>query len=96
MIPSVVMISTKTWNDLSDEHKAALTKAAKESMDFHRDQWDAMSAAAVETAKSELGVKFIEVEKGPFFEAVLPRHEESAKQSPVVADLIKRIKAIAP
>ena len=73
-----------------------LTKAARESMDFHREQWDAMSAAAVETAKNELGVKFIEVEKGPFIEAVLPMHEEAAEKSPVVADLIGRIKAIAP
>lgn len=96
MIPSVVMISSKTWNELSDEHKQALTKAARESMDFHREQWDAMSAAAVETAKTELGVKFIEVEKGPFIEAVLPMHQEAAEKSAVVSDLIDRIKASAP
>lgn len=95
MIPSVVMISTKSWNELSDDQKTALRQAAKDSMNFHREQWDAMSAEAVETAKSELGVKFIEVEKGPFIEAVLPMHEEAAKKSEVVADLIKRIKAIA-
>jgi len=95
MIPSVVMISSKTWGDLSDAHKQAIRTAAKESMDFHREQWDAMSAEAVETAKSELGVEFIEVEKGPFIEAVLPMHEEAAQKSPVVADLIKRIKAAA-
>ena len=96
MIPSVVMISTKTWGELSGDQQAALRQAAKESMQFHREQWDAMSAAAVEQAKTELGVKFIEVEKGPFIEAVLPMHEEAAQKSPVVADLIDRIKAKAP
>jgi tripartite ATP-independent transporter DctP family solute receptor len=96
MIPSVVMISTKSWNELSDDHKSALTKAARESMDFHREQWDAMVAEGIETAKNELGVKFIEVDKGPFIEAVLPMHEEAAAKSEKVADLIKRIKAIAP
>lgn len=95
MIPSVVMISTQSWEGLSDEHKEALTKAAKESMVFHREQWDAMSAEAVEQAKAELGVEFFEVEKGPFIEAVLPMHEEAAAASPVVADLIDRIKAEA-
>lgn len=95
MIPSVVMISTKTWGELSADQQTALRTAAKESMQFHREQWDAMSAAAVEQAKSELGVKFIEVEKGPFIEAVLPMHEEAAAKSKVVADLIDRIKAKA-
>ncbi len=95
MIPSVVMISTKTWGELSADQQTALRTAAKESMQFHREQWDAMSAAAVEQAKSELGVKFIEVEKGPFIEAVLPMHEEAAAKSKVVADLIARIKAKA-
>lgn len=95
MIPSVVMISTKTWGELSADQQAALRTAAKDSMQFHREQWDTMSAAAVEQAKSELGVKFIEVEKGPFIEAVLPMHEEAAAKSKVVADLIARIKARA-
>ncbi len=95
MIPSVVMISTTTWGDLSAEHQSAMRQAAKDSMLFHREQWDAMSAAAVEQAKADLGVKFIEVEKGPFIEAVLPMHEEAAAKSKVVADLIARIKAKA-
>ncbi|MCG7521443.1 TRAP transporter substrate-binding protein [Ruegeria sp. Ofav3-42] len=95
MIPSVVMISTQSWDDLTPEQQDALRTAAKESMVFHRDQWNEMSNAAVEQAKSELGVTFIEVEKGPFIEAVLPMHEEAASKSPVVADLIERIKAKA-
>ena len=73
----------------------SLVAAAKESMVFHRDQWNEMSDAAIEQAKSELGVKFVEVEKGPFIEAVLPMHDEAAAKSPVVADLIDRIKAKA-
>ena len=95
MIPSVVLISTKTWNELSDEHKAVLKQAAKESMDFHRDQWNEQQEAAIKQAESELGVTFIEVEKGPFIEAVLPMHEEAAAKSERVGDLIKRIKAAA-
>jgi len=95
MIPSVVMISTQTWEGLSDEHKKALKQAAKDSMDFHRDNWNTQVAEGIETAKKELGVKFVEVEKGPFIEAVLPMHEEAAAKSDRVADLIKRIKAIA-
>ena len=95
MIPSVVMISTQSWEGLSADEQAALRTAAKDSMVFHRTQWDAMVAEAIEQAKSELGVKFVEVEKGPFIEAVLPMHEEAAAKSDKVADLIDRIKAMA-
>lgn len=95
MIPSVVMISTQTYDGLSDEHRKALNQAAKDSMDFHRGQWNEQVAEGRKTAETELGVKFIEVEKGPFIEAVLPMHEEAAAKSERVADLINRIKAIA-
>jgi tripartite ATP-independent transporter DctP family solute receptor len=95
MIPSVVMISTQTWDSLSEDQQKAVKQAARESMDFHRDNWNKQVAAGIEVAKNELGVKFIEVDKGPFVEKVLPMHEEAAKASPRVADLIARIKAAA-
>ncbi|MAA99039.1 MAG: TRAP transporter substrate-binding protein DctP [Stappia sp.] len=95
MIPSVVMISTQTWDSLSEEERKALKEAARESMDFHRDNWNKQVAEGIEQAKNELGVKFIEVDKAPFVEKVLPMHEEAAKASPRVADLIERIKAAA-
>jgi tripartite ATP-independent transporter DctP family solute receptor len=95
MIPSVVMISTQTWDSLSEDQQKALKQAARESMDFHRKNWNEQVAAGIELAKKELGVKFIEVEKGPFVEKVLPMHEEAAAKSERVADLIKRIKAAA-
>lgn len=95
MIPSVVMISTQSWEGLSGDEQGALRQAAKDSMVFHRTQWDSMVAEAIEQAKAELDVKFIEVEKGPFIEAVLPMHEEAAAKSAKVAALIDRIKAMA-
>ncbi len=93
MIPSVVLISTQTFDGLSDEHKAALNQAAKESMDFHREQWNKQVDEAKATAMADLGVTFVEVDKGPFIEAVLPMHEEAAANSERVGDLISRIKA---
>ncbi|TLP43178.1 MULTISPECIES: TRAP transporter substrate-binding protein [Cohaesibacter] len=95
MIPSVVVMSTKVWDDLSEDQQKALKQAARESMDFHRAEWNKTVAAEIEKAKAELDVKFVEVEKGPFIEAVLPMHEEAASKSERVADLIERIKAVA-
>ncbi len=95
MIPSIVVISTKIWDSLPADQQKALKQAAKESMTFHREQWNKKTAEAIEEAKSRLNVKFVEVEKGPFIEAVLPMHDEASKKSERVGDLVKRIKAAA-
>lgn len=95
MIPSIVVISTKIWDSLPADQQKALKQAAKESMTFHREQWNKKTAEAIEEAKSRLNVKFVEVEKGPFIEAVLPMHDEASKKSARVGDLVKRIKAAA-
>ena len=95
MIPSVVVISTCAYDALSDDERAALKQAALDSMDYHRNAWNAASDAALVTAAAEMGVTVTEVEKGPFVKAVLPMHDEVAAQSENLADLIARIKAIA-
>ena len=71
MIPSVVVISTKVWDELGEANQKALKQAARESMVFHREAWNKTVAEEIEKAKAELGVTFVEVEKGPFIEAVL-------------------------
>lgn len=95
MIPSVVMVSTQTWDGLTADQQKALKQAARESMDFHRDGWNKQVAAGKALAEKEMGVKFVAVEKAPFVEAVKPMYDEAAAKSPRVADLIKRIQAAA-
>ena len=65
-------------------------------MEFHRNAWNGASDAALATAASDMGVTITEVEKAPFVKAVLPMHDEVAAQSENLADLISRIKSIAP
>ncbi|WP_068088875.1 TRAP transporter substrate-binding protein [Polycladidibacter stylochi] len=95
MIPGVLMISAQSWDALPEDQQKALKTAAREMMDFHRKLYNEQTLEAIETAKTTLGVKFIDVKKEPFIEKVMPMHEEAAKADPKVADLIKRIKAIA-
>ncbi|WP_108819161.1 TRAP transporter substrate-binding protein [Pseudovibrio sp. Alg231-02] len=94
MIPSIVVISTTVWNSLNTDEQTAIRDAAKSSMHFHRAQWNEMTKKHIEQAKSELNVKFIEVDKAPFIEAVLPMHAEAAEKSERVGSLITRIKAL--
>ncbi|WP_319411851.1 TRAP transporter substrate-binding protein [uncultured Cohaesibacter sp.] len=94
MIPSVLVMSTKKWDKLTPDQQKAVQQAAHESMDFHRKLWGEIVSTEIEKAKSELGVEFVEVDKTPFVEAVMPMHEELAAKSERLADLIERIKAV--
>ncbi|WP_211100240.1 TRAP transporter substrate-binding protein [Azospirillum halopraeferens] len=95
MIPSVVMISTRVWDKLPEDQQKALKQAARESMDKHRESWNDQVAKGIEKAKAEMGVRFIEVDKAPFIDAVKPMYDEAAAKSPRTADLITRIRALA-
>ncbi|SFK46272.1 tripartite ATP-independent transporter solute receptor, DctP family [Pseudovibrio ascidiaceicola] len=95
MIPGVLMISTKVWDGLEADSQKALKTAAREMMDFHRDLYNKQTLEAIETAKTKLDVKFVEVEKGPFISAVLPMHDALSEKSPKLADLVARIKGLA-
>ncbi|MBD8890654.1 TRAP transporter substrate-binding protein [Roseibium litorale] len=95
MIPSVVVISNCAYDALTDDQKVALRQAALESMEAQRVAWNAASDAAIETAKSEMGVEVNTVDKAPFIEAVMPMHAEVAAKSEKLAKLIEEIKAAA-
>lgn len=95
IIPSVVVISSCAWNDMSPEHQQALRTAALEAQSYHSESWNAIADAALETAQAEMGVTINTVDKAPFIEAVMPMHDEVAEQSPELAQLIADIKALA-
>lgn len=92
IIPSVVVMSACAWDAMSEEEQAALRQAASEAQQFHREAWEQASNAAIETAREEMGVEIVEVDKGPFAEAVAPMHEDLAAQSAEHAALLERIR----
>ncbi|GAB2638925.1 TRAP transporter substrate-binding protein [Vibrio panuliri] len=93
MIPDVLVISSKVWDELSADEQQAMKKAAKESMAFHKDLWTEMTVESIEKAKSSMDVKFVAVEKQPFVDAVKPMHD-AALQNPAIADYVRGIDAL--
>ncbi len=91
MVPDVLIISLKVWNDLSDQEKEWLQQAANESVPKERELWAESvkeSLAAVEKA----GVTVIYPDKEPFAEKVQGMYEMFRDQ-PRVYNLLKRIRA---
>lgn len=93
MVPDVLVISTKAYDGLSDENRAALKQAATSSMELMKELW--AESESTERAKAEkMGVKFVEPNKASFVEAVQPMYDELAKSNPELTAIVERIKAV--
>ncbi|PSW22034.1 TRAP transporter substrate-binding protein [Photobacterium sanctipauli] len=93
MVPDVLVISTKAYDALSDEHKDALKTAADSSMELMKKLW--AESEAEERAKAEkMGVEFVKPNKTAFVEAVQPMYDELEKTNPELSEIVERIKAV--
>jgi tripartite ATP-independent transporter DctP family solute receptor len=79
IVPDMLIINAKRFNDLTDDEKDIIQEAAKESTLYHETVWGKTIKEQTETAKNKMGVHFIEVDKTSFIDAVKPLHEAYAK-----------------
>jgi len=92
-VPDYLVIASKTWNNMSDEAKAIIMKAAKNSEVYQQALWDKEVARSRAEAE-KLGATFITVDKAPFREALKPLYDDFRK-NPDVAKWMEKIEAEA-
>jgi len=88
-VPEVLIMSTITYDKLSDEDKAAVAKAGQAAAKVERAKWNEYAQAARKTVE-DAGVKVTEIDaatKQEFQEAVKPLYEKYGEYE----DLIQRI-----
>jgi len=91
IVPEVLVLSKKTWENLSSEEQALVKKFAREAQLEERKLWQSYEQQAMEKAQAA-GIQIIEVgDKKPFQEAVKPVWD---KYGPRFADMIKRIQDV--
>jgi tripartite ATP-independent transporter DctP family solute receptor len=91
IVPEVLVLSKKTWEGLSKDDQALVTKFAREAQLDERKLWQDYEKQAIEKAKAS-GIQIIEVaNKKPFQDAVKPVWD---KYGPRFADMIKRIQDV--
>lgn len=73
-VPDVLIVSTSMWDGLSDDQQQAISEAAVESSESHKEVWAQAIEAAIADSK-EMGVNFYDIDKQPFIDAVAPLHE---------------------
>jgi tripartite ATP-independent transporter DctP family solute receptor len=90
-VPDYLIVSTGTWNKLSDEAKEMINKAAHDSEIYEAKLWEEqVTESRAEALK--VGAEFIQVDKGPFREALTPLYEDFRKD-PNKASWLNRIEA---
>ncbi|WP_395754876.1 TRAP transporter substrate-binding protein [Edwardsiella ictaluri] len=92
-IPDYLVIATKTWEKLTPEQQAILTKAARNSEVYQQKLWDKVDAESRAQAKA-MGASIVSVDKAPFRAAVQPLYDEFRKD-PQQAALLDKFEAAA-
>ncbi|WP_085993650.1 TRAP transporter substrate-binding protein [Oceanobacillus senegalensis] len=76
IVPDMLIMNAKKFDQLTDEQKSIIKEAAKESTSYHEVVWEKSIKEQTEIAKKEMGVEFVEVDKTSFIQAVEPQHEQ--------------------
>jgi tripartite ATP-independent transporter DctP family solute receptor len=91
MIPEILVFSKRTWQTLTPDDQALITKFAKEAQQEERKLWYEMERKSIQQIR-EAGVEIIEIpDKKPFQDAVKPVWDKYGAQH---AALIKRIQDV--
>lgn len=90
-IPDMLLISSQTWEGLSEQEREWLMQAAQESSVFQRKAWEASVEESLELMRAE-GVTIREVDMVPFMEATASVREKYAEGE--IKQLMNRIEAV--
>lgn len=74
--PDIYIISTRTWNRLSDEQKSTLVKALQQTNDDFKTAYDRMMEEAIEEAQEHGVTIYRDIDKTKLLEAVKPLQQK--------------------
>lgn len=94
MIPDMLIGSLNFLDSLSDEEYQIFKEAAELSTEVEMEEWDKQVEEAKETAETEMGVQFIDVDINAFKEKVEPLHEEMLAENSSIRDIYEHIQEI--
>jgi TRAP-type C4-dicarboxylate transport system substrate-binding protein len=91
MLPDILAISTKVWNNLSSEFQRILQEAVDESVEYQRKIWTEAEQNDLKSVQ-DAGVKVIRPDKQPFRDSV--RSVWNEFEGTDIGELIKRIQEV--
>lgn len=95
MIPDVLVMSAKTWKNISPEDQQVILEAAYESTESHKISWEVAISEAISEASTEMDVEFVnDVDKEAFRQATSGMVDEYCKEYPGVQELLDIIDSV--
>lgn len=92
-VPDVLLVSTHTWEQLTEQQRQWLQDAADESLSYERRLWNEMTDDCL-AKLAKAGVEVIRPDRRPFVDEVQPMLNDFRAKDPKLADLLDRIEAI--
>lgn len=93
IMPDMLVASPKFMSSLSEEEKAVFEEGFKMCSEKERVEWD-VEIDAVKEKALEMGVEFVDVDKEPFKELLLPVTQKVLEENPDLKPLYDEIKQI--
>ncbi len=90
-LPDMLLMSTRVWDELSEEFQQILTESIEEAVDYNITLWAEAEKADLEAVKAE-GVEVIYPDKEPFRESVRPIWKEF--EGTEIGQLIEQIQEV--
>lgn len=79
-LPDIVIISTETWDGMTEEEQNDLREAMKGAWQAHETEWNKI-VERNKTGAKKMGVQFYEIDKTAFIEACKPLQDEFCAKS---------------
>lgn len=93
--PDIYIISTKTWNKLSEEQRNYLIECLEKTNENFKSLYNGMMAEAVAEFESKGVTVYRDIDKSAFIEAVAPIHEEFCNRGEAYRALYEDIQKYA-
>ena len=95
-IPDIVIISSKIWNQFSDDQKAAVAECAQAATEEYKTSWKNFEDEVLEKAVNENGVELVkDVDIAAFQDAVQPIYENLKTSNPTTYAVVEEIRSMA-
>jgi tripartite ATP-independent transporter DctP family solute receptor len=91
LVPEIILFSKLSWEQLSEQDRQSIQKAARESIPYQRELWKNMVEDSIRKAESAGCEIIFEVDKAPFARAMEPVY---SKHAPGLLPIIERIRAV--
>lgn len=94
MIPDMLIVNERFWNDLDEQERSIFQEAAGRSTQTELVEWEKQVQEAKETAAGTMKVEFIEVDMEKFKDKVTDVHENMLAENKNIRSLYEHIQEV--